>query len=51
MTSHDLIWLTPPETLTLSSDEVHIWRASLDVNALCLQRLQHTLAEDELSRV
>lgn len=50
MTSRDLIWLTPPETLALSSDEVHIWRVSLDVNAVCLQRLRHTLAEDELSR-
>ena len=24
-------WLTPPGDLTLSSDEVHVWRASLEM--------------------
>jgi 4'-phosphopantetheinyl transferase len=43
-------WLPPPAGLALSSDKVHVWRASLDLPASRIQSLQHTLSEDELSR-
>ena len=45
-----LEWLPPPADLTLSSDKVHVWRASLEVTASRVQTLQNTLATDELSR-
>lgn len=43
-------WLPVPETLTLSHEEVHVWRASLDVAARHTQDLRCTLTIDELSR-
>jgi 4'-phosphopantetheinyl transferase len=39
-----------PETLVLGHDEIHVWRASLDLPTSRVQALQHTLAEDELER-
>lgn len=42
-------WLPPPAHLPLN-DEVHVWRASLDVPPERLQQLRKCLAEDELSR-
>lgn len=50
MTALDRLWLPPSADLALSSDDVHVWRASLDLPASCVQSLQHTLAADELSR-
>ncbi len=43
-------WHPPPESLTLGSDEVHVWRATLDRSAAALQRLLQTLSEDESAR-
>jgi 4'-phosphopantetheinyl transferase len=43
-------WLPPPADLALSSDEIHVWRASLDLPVSRVQSLQQTLAADELSR-
>lgn len=43
-------WSSPPKTLTLSSDEVHVWRASLKQAASCVQSLQQTLSVDEQGR-
>jgi 4'-phosphopantetheinyl transferase len=50
MTALGRIWRPPPADLTLSSGEVHVWRASLNVPAARIQSLQHTLATDELSK-
>jgi 4'-phosphopantetheinyl transferase len=50
MTDLERWWLPPPADLALSSDKVHVWRASLDLPASRIQSLQHTLSEDELSR-
>lgn len=50
ITALDRLWYPPPTDLTLSSDEAHVWRASLDQPTSRLQSLQHTLAADELSR-
>ena len=49
--AHDRSWLYPPTDLALPGDEVHVWRASLDLPAPRAQSLQRTLAADELSRV
>jgi 4'-phosphopantetheinyl transferase len=50
MTTLDHLWLPPPVNLALPSDEVHVWRASLDQPASRVQSLQHTLTTDELSQ-
>jgi 4'-phosphopantetheinyl transferase len=46
----DLPWLSPVEPLALGRDEVHIWRASLDLPASRLQTLKQTLAPEERTR-
>jgi 4'-phosphopantetheinyl transferase len=43
-------WRTPPETLTLGGDDVHVWRVRLSQNASRLQSLLQTLAADEQAR-
>jgi len=50
MTPVDSSWLSPPANLILSSDEIHIWRASLDQPAWRLQALAQTLSADEQAR-
>jgi 4'-phosphopantetheinyl transferase len=44
------VWSQTPANLTLVDDEVHVWRASLDVPSFKLQQFQKCLAENELSR-
>jgi 4'-phosphopantetheinyl transferase len=46
----DRMWLPPPVDLALSTDEIHVWRASLDLPASRVDGLQQTLAPDELSK-
>ncbi len=43
-------WHAPPETLTLAIDEVHVWRAGLELSESQVQTLQQTLSADELER-
>lgn len=43
-------WHDPPATLTLGLDEVHVWRASLNLDAPRLHSLLETLADDERAR-
>jgi 4'-phosphopantetheinyl transferase len=43
-------WDPPPETLTLAADEVHVWRASLNLTRSQIENLGRTLATDELER-
>lgn len=43
-------WLSPPIQLILGNDEVHVWRAALNVTASCIQSLQRTLTTDERAR-
>jgi 4'-phosphopantetheinyl transferase len=50
MTALDFSWPHAPADLALSNDEVHVWRACLDLPASHVQSLQRTLAADELSR-
>jgi 4'-phosphopantetheinyl transferase len=44
------LWRPPALELTLSSAEVHVWRACLDPAAACVERLQLSLSADELQR-
>ena len=50
MTSLDHHWRHPRRDLTLSSAEVHVWRACLDRDASCVAQLQPTLSADESQR-
>lgn len=43
-------WPPPPADLTLRPDEVHVWRAALDVTGPCLSLLRDTLSADEHAR-
>jgi 4'-phosphopantetheinyl transferase len=44
------LWSRPPATIVLGSDEVHVWRASLDEPASQIDSFLHTLAADERAR-
>ena len=46
----DTPWLTPPKNLVLGDDEVHVWRAALNVHASRVQSLRRTLSADERAR-
>ncbi len=43
-------WNPPPATWRLDQDEVHVWRAALDLPAATLAALRGTLAADEQER-
>jgi len=43
-------WCALPETVTLGKNEVHVWRASLELPSSQVQRLQRNLSEEELER-
>jgi len=43
-------WRSPPETLVLGCDEVHVWRATLDQTPSQIQSYLHHLAADEQAR-
>ena len=43
-------WYNPPEQLTLSSNEIHLWQANLDLPSILLEKLALSLSEDEISR-
>ncbi len=44
------LWLGAPERPALSGDEVHVWRARLDVDAAALRGLWESLSADERAR-
>lgn len=45
-----IVWATPPPELRLQENEIHLWRASLDCEAVVLRRLEAILAPEEKSR-
>lgn len=49
-TSSDKTWLAAPAHLFLALNDVHVWRASLDIPHMEVERLQQTLAPDEEKR-
>ena len=44
------VWSDPPYSLSLSGEEVHVWRASLNLPGPCIQRMLQTLAPEERER-
>ena len=46
----DSPWAAPPDELTPTAEQVHVWRASLDLSASRLQALQDTLSPAERRR-
>jgi len=50
MTALEHSWLPPAGNLTLSSNDVHVWRATLDQPVTRVQQLAQTLSEDERTR-
>ncbi len=46
----DTPWSISPRNPTLGDDEVHVWRAALDVHAPHVQSLRRTLTADERAR-
>ena len=50
MDSNDLRWGFPPLNFSLESDQVHVWRAALDIPTTWLKRLERTLSVDECER-
>jgi 4'-phosphopantetheinyl transferase len=43
-------WHTPPATVSLGDDEIHVWRAQLNCMAARVQYFQRCLAPDEVAR-
>ncbi|WP_454063253.1 4'-phosphopantetheinyl transferase family protein [Candidatus Nitrospira salsa] len=48
--NHDGSWQTPNQKMTLSPDEVHIWKVGLTPHEHHLPKLQRLLSLDELTR-
>ena len=46
----DGLWCLPPEDLTLSEREIHVWRARLDPASVSIPAFRKTLTPDELAR-
>jgi 4'-phosphopantetheinyl transferase len=49
MRNHD-DWCTPPNPLLLAKNEVHVWRAPLEMPASKIEDLQHVLVDEEIER-
>ena len=43
-------WLSPVVTPQVADNEVHVWRASLEIDSAAMQHLKGTLADDEQAR-
>jgi len=50
ITSTSPSWGSPPEKITLCSNEVHVWRASLEESQPQVECFRHNLAPDEQKR-
>ena len=49
MKNHDY-WCAPPNPLLLAENEVHVWRAPLEMSANNIEHLQHILVDEEIER-
>lgn len=49
-TTRDNVWRDPPDELSLTGEEVHVWRTALACQAPLLRRLRAFLAPDEAAR-
>jgi 4'-phosphopantetheinyl transferase len=45
-----MLWFPPPDPVRLARDDVHLWRAALDLAPSAAEKLRRTLSPDELSR-
>ncbi len=43
-------WGKPPEKLTLFKNEIHLWRANLDLPSMMIDKFASSLSADEISR-
>lgn len=50
METHHRIWFPPPANLSLSENEVHVWRVHLEQPSSQVQQLRDILTADELER-
>lgn len=50
MVQESILWSPPPQELALSSDDVHVWCASLEQPASRVEQLRQILSAEELSR-
>lgn len=50
MTDYESLWCLPLADLRLSREEIHVWRARLDLPTARVQSLLSTLSSDELDR-
>lgn len=50
MSNVDETWLPPPQALSLSEQEIHVWRAPLQLKPKRIEALRCTLTRDELAR-
>ncbi len=50
MDSSGIDWKTPTTGLKLAQDEIHLWRISLGMGSLSIERLRRSLSKDELER-
>lgn len=46
----DPVWSLPPDNLVLAEDQVHVWRAELDLPESTIDCLRDTLSADEADR-
>jgi 4'-phosphopantetheinyl transferase len=46
----DPVWSIPPDNLLLAGDQVHVWRAGLDLPESTIACLRDTLSADEVNR-
>ena len=44
------VWLEAPNWPELGRDEVHVWRAALDLNATAIRNFEQTLSKDECAQ-
>lgn len=50
MVTQGTVWGIPPDNLLLARDQVHVWRAGLDLPESTIARLRDTLSADEVGR-
>jgi 4'-phosphopantetheinyl transferase len=50
METLDQLWSPAPKDLTVADNEVHVWRAQLELSSSRVQRLRGILTDDELDR-
>jgi 4'-phosphopantetheinyl transferase len=50
MDATDQVWNVPPDNITLRGNEVHVWRASLNLPVSMIQELKPILSTEEMTR-